>query len=100
LTLPEPVSGFIPSDVSIHNTVCYEAGRFICIYNQPAKKWSVLTLKASDPERRFNANLIRSVDQRFSQFNDGKLLVPEGDLIHIYDVETAEWTQINTNEDK
>ena len=97
--LPEPVRGYIRSDVSLDKTVCYEAGRFVCVYNQPARKWSVLTLKPNDPHRDFEAQAVGG-PMFIRRFPDGKLYVPDGNLIHLYNAKTAEWTEINTLDDQ
>ena len=99
-TLAEPVDGYIPSAVSGNHTVVYEADRFIGVYNQARKKWSTLELKANHQRPFLRGNVSNPMNPNLSQWHDGKLVIPEGDLIHIYDAETAEWTHLDTKDDK
>ena len=99
VTLPEPVGKYIPANVSIQNTVTFEAGRFLGIYSQAARKSSVLTLNANR-QHEFEGEMLRSVNPRFTNFQNGKLIIADGDLIHIYDPKTGEWVEINTLDDQ
>ena len=99
--LPEPVGGYIPVSVSSRGIASYEAARFLCIYHQGKRKWSILELPAGLPAGRLGGNSgLRAIDKTLRTFRDDKLIVPEGDRVHIYDATTAEWTHININDDK
>ena len=74
------------SPVVGHQEVTYQLGRFLYVFSSLAKKWSVLELK----QDRGQGNYFPS--------NNGKMIIPDGDLIHIYDPKTGEWTHNDTNE--
>ena len=76
-------------------TAAYRVGRFIYIYNTLAKKWAVLELKRADSGMQGGG--VFSPPQLDG---NGKMMIPEDDLIHIYDAKTGEWTQIDTKDEK
>jgi len=92
--LREPGRGRV-SAVNALSTVSYQAGRFLYLYNRAARKWGVLELKKALPADGQGGGLVQ-----LNSFQGGKLVVPEGDVIHIYDEETGEWTHIDTKDDK
>jgi RNA polymerase sigma factor (sigma-70 family) len=73
--------------------VIYQIGRFVYVFSFEAKKWGVLELK-SDPRRQILLPGMSGMPK------NGKMIVPEGDLIHVYDPKTGEWTHIDTKDDK
>ncbi len=74
------------------NQVTYQLGRFLCIFSIPAKKWSVLELKRDPGPGNFYQGMFGG--------HDGKMVIPEGDLVHIYDPKTGEWTHVDTKDDQ
>ncbi len=74
-----------------NSTVRYQVGRFLYLFSTHTKKWAVLELKR-DPGRNGLSVLIG--DQ------NGKMTIPEGNILHIYNAKTGEWTHIDTNDDK
>ena len=50
-----------------------------------AKKWSVLEYRGMNSNIHMDGN--------------GRMILPDGNLIHIYDAKTGEWTQIDTKDD-
>ncbi len=73
--------------------VTYRIGRFFYVFSVQAKKWGILELNR-DPGPEFQYL------PRMGKSQTGKWMVPEGDLIHIYDPKTGEWTHIDTKEEK
>lgn len=71
----------------------YRIGRFFYVFSVQAKKWGILELNR-DPGPEFQYL------PRMGKSQTGKWMVPEGDLIHIYDPKTGEWTHIDTKEEK
>ena len=71
----------------------YQIGRFLYVFSVRAKKCRVLELK-TDPGSE------ASTSHGSAVLPDGKMMIPEGDLIHIYDAKTGEWTHIDTKDDK
>ncbi len=100
ITLAGPVKGYTPTDVSIYGTVAYEAGRYLPIYNQAARKWSVLEFRANGSRGTAPDFAVHAVHEDVREPHNGKLLIAEGDTFHIYDLQTAEWTHIDTRDDK
>jgi RNA polymerase sigma factor (sigma-70 family) len=94
--LREPVKGSVGASMS-REAVIYRVGRDIYIYSTIAKKWAALELKQGYQEIESGENgsavLPRLAD-------NGKLVVPEADVMHIYDVKTGDWTHIDTKNDK
>ena len=93
--LREPAKGEV-APLVMSTTVTYRVGRFLYIYSAIAKKWSVLELKRADSGMQgFGGGLFSpTVD------GNGRMMIPEGDLIHLYDAKTGEWTQIDAKDDK
>ncbi len=87
--LREPAKGGVRPSVTL-NTVSYRVGRFLYRYSAIAKKWSVLELKRESS----------APNQDEQAFGNGKMIIPEGDVIHVYDPKTGEWTDIDTKDDK
>ncbi len=56
------------------------------------EKWSVLELKRDRGQGNFY--------QGMSGGPNGKMVIPEGDLVHIYDPKTGEWTHVDTRDDQ
>ncbi len=83
-TEASPVTGF--------QTAYYQLGRFLYVFSAQAKKWGVLELK-HDPGRG-------QVGFTAGGGEEGKMMIPEGDLIHLYDAKTGEWTHIDTRDDQ
>ena len=75
--------------------VTYSLGRFLYMFSVPATKWSVLELKR-DPGKARNLFPFPGT----STSPDGKMMIPEGDLIHIYSPQTGEWTHIDIKDEK
>ena len=75
------------SPYTARNTVSYRVGRFLYTYNVTAKKWS--TLEAN-----------RDITAPNFEFGNDLSMIQDGDLIHLYDEKTGEWTHINTKDDK
>jgi RNA polymerase sigma factor (sigma-70 family) len=68
----------------------YQLGRFFYVYSSQAKKWGVLELKQAPADPQGNGFLgLGGVS--------GELVVPDGNMIHIYNPETGEWTHTDTN---
>ena len=103
VTLPEAIEGDIPAHSSVYGMVAFDAGRWLAIYSQAARKASVLELArpTPGPHTSRNAAGIRHFDDRFTNFDAdaGKLVVPDGTLIRLFDPKTAAWTSINTAAD-
>jgi hypothetical protein len=94
--LREPAKGEVAPIVSM-NTISYRLGRFLYSYSGIAKKWAVLELKREDAVLQgldVGGGGLLSLDPT------GKLIVPEGDMIHIYDPSTGDWTHIDTKDEK
>jgi RNA polymerase sigma factor (sigma-70 family) len=91
--LREPAEDSVAPTVS-DSMVQHRIGRFFYTYSQPAKKWSVLELK-EDPEFDFGGKF-----GNLGLAAGGRMMVPDGDLIHIYDPKTGEWTHIDTKDEK
>jgi hypothetical protein len=66
-------------------------GRFFYVYSVPANKWAILELKAA---------FVRNGYGRDFRPKDGKIVIPEENVIHFFDVKTAEWTHIDTKDEK
>ena len=94
--LREPARGGVAPTVS-PTTAAYRVGRFVYIYSVLAKKWSILESKGeavADPRSGGVPPGLPSVD------GSGKMILPEGELIHIYDAKTGEWTHLDTKDEK
>jgi RNA polymerase sigma factor (sigma-70 family) len=89
LDLKEPTTEAGP--VVGNQEVTYQLGRFLYVFSAQAKKWSVLELKREMGRRGFHP---------MNGLQNGKMMIPEGDLIHLYDPKTGEWTHIDTKDDK
>jgi RNA polymerase sigma factor (sigma-70 family) len=94
--LREPVKGDFSPIVSM-NTVSYRSGRFLYIYSAIARKWSVLELKREDAGMQGlnGPSFLPSYPDA-----SGKMIIADGDVIHMYDVKTGEWTEIDTKDEK
>ena len=88
--LREPAKGAV-GPLMTGSIAQYQIGRFLYLYSQPAKKWSVLELKRGAPAP--------GVLGGNSRLADGRIMVPDGDLIHIYDPRTGEWAHIDTKDE-
>ena len=84
--LREPFGGTLTPIVG-QSMAAYWAGRFVYAFSIAAKKWDVLELKGR----------ARSMD---IHREDRKLVIPVGDLIHVFRADTGEWTHIDTKDDK
>jgi RNA polymerase sigma factor (sigma-70 family) len=94
--LREPSKGDL-SPVVTRNTVSYRSGRFLYIYGSIAKKWAVLELKRED----FAIQGVGQPGGGMQGFEaGGSMIIPDGDVIHIYNAKTGEWTQIDTKDEK
>jgi RNA polymerase sigma factor (sigma-70 family) len=82
--LREPAKGQV-SPLVMSTTVTYRIDRFLYIYSAIAKKWSVLEYRGMNSNIHMDGN--------------GRMILPDGNLIHIYDAKTGEWTQIDTKDD-
>ena len=71
-------------------TATYSVGRFLYKYSAIAKKWSVLELKREIP----------AASGFVQAGGDDKTVIPDGDVIHVYDPKTGDWTHIDTKDDK
>jgi hypothetical protein len=85
------------SPVISSSTAIYRIGRFLYIYSAVAGKWSVLELKREDPALQ---DLGQGGGRMENLGASGKLMVTDGDVIHIYDVKTGDWTHIDTKDEK
>ena len=99
LDLREPAQGFA-SPVVGPAWAGYSIGRFVYVFSLQSKKWATLELKqeppadksaemggGSSPARTWNLHLA-----------NGKMIVPDGDFIHIYTATTGDWTHLDTKE--
>ncbi len=94
--LREPARGGVSARVS-PSTASYLVGRFVYTYSALAKKWTILELKAAasaTPRPEGGPPGLPGVDVA------GKMVLPEGDIIHIYDARTGDWTHIDTKDEK
>ena len=89
--LQEPATSAVP--IVGTQQILYPIGRFFYVFSIQARTWSVLELK-SDP------GLDPDVLREMKAPRAGKMIIPEGDLIHLFDTTTGEWTHINTKDDK
>jgi hypothetical protein len=93
--LKEPVSGQL-SPALYPGVILCPIGRFYYTYSVEADKWAALELKRpivwDQPGGNGRGGSPRP--------KDGKIIIPEADVIHTYDVKTGEWTHIDTKDDK
>ncbi len=87
--LKEPASGILTPALYPEVVAC-PVGRFFYAYSVPAKKWATLELKQAIIWNQFG--------ERFGP-KDGKIVVPEEDAIHIFDVKAGEWTHVDTKDE-
>ncbi len=90
--LREPVKDVAYPAVS-NEAVLYRLGKFLYVFSIEAKKWSTLELKGEGAENR-------SFPGGFAGFGSGKMILPDGDQIHIYNAKNGEWTHIDTKEER
>jgi hypothetical protein len=84
--LKEPAHGQLHSAAYPDAITCL-VGRFFYVYSVPANKWATLELKAMHDRNDFGPR-------------DGKFVIPDEDVIHTFDVKTAEWTRIDLKNEK
>ena len=73
-------------------TVTYRVGRFVYKYSTIAKNWSVLELKRE--------SAVSTQAGLSPPTPDGMVVIPDGDIIHVYDPKVGDWTHIDTNDEK
>ena len=94
--LREPAKGGVAPTLT-PTTAAYHVGRFLYIYSALARKWTTLELKGKDSGLQGVGGgmpVMPTVD------GNGKMILTDGDLIHLYDARTGEWTHIDTKDDK
>ncbi|WP_435008596.1 RNA polymerase sigma factor [Tundrisphaera lichenicola] len=89
--LPEPAQDGV-SPIMAGTTATYILGKSVYVYNSELKKWSVLALKAERPAREDS-------DSETIEAN-GRIVIPDADVIHLYHPETGEWSQVDTEDGK
>ncbi|WP_435018118.1 RNA polymerase sigma factor [Tundrisphaera sp. TA3] len=107
--LKEPADGLIQPFVAA-GTARYEVGRFLYIYSAQAKKWSVLE-RSRSPVKGMGMGMGMGgklgMDGMLSDLSTigpgdlaGEITIVDGDVVHIYDPKTGDWTHISTKDDQ
>ncbi len=89
--LREPFSGKL-TPIEVGGVAAYQAGRFVYAFSRAARKWGILELKG--PARPTVMG-----QQMLGQQLRG-LVIPDGDLIHVFKSDTGEWIHLDTKDDK
>ena len=93
VALTEPlVNGKLDPIVSA-GQVLYTAGRYWYAFSPQAKRWDTLELK--QPLKLDNSEYGRQMLAAGMQIHQGGMIVPEGDILHLFSAETGQWSHVN-----
>jgi len=97
LDLREPAEGTAYPNVGPDHAI-YHVGRFLYVFSSQSKKWATLELKQG--ASGYPETVTLDLGQRAMRggMANGKMIVTEGDIIHIYTATTGEWTHLDTKE--
>ena len=90
--LQEPVSTGGLTPIIFPEVLACPVGRFFYAYSMPAKKWATLELKQA-----IRWELTQSGWGFAPQ--GGKIIIPEEDVVHIFDIKAGEWTHIDMKDE-
>ncbi len=91
--LEEPAKDSVAPVVATQG-VSYVVGRYLYLFSAQAKKWGILKLKEA-PEAD---SPLRGERGFANGLANGKWIIAEGDIVHIYSAQTGEWTHFDTKE--
>ena len=76
--------------------VLYPVGRHLYAFSNQAKRWGTLELK--EPLRLEKTEYGNMVPPGGMQINQAGVIIPEGDILHMFSTETGQWSQVNFKE--
>jgi RNA polymerase sigma factor (sigma-70 family) len=91
--LKEPASGQLTPTL-YPEVLAYPLGRYFYAYSVPAKKWATLELKRPIAWNRQGGGGLGGYEPK-----DGKIVVPEEDVVHIFDIKAGEWTHVDMKDE-